>query len=179
MLDVEQAMLLIVDVQGNLAHTMHEKEQLFHNLDILIQGGRTLGLPTLLTEQLPDKLGPTLPRFSDLLPDVPPIHKRSFDCCGEPTFLEALTALGRRQVVLAGIEAHVCVYQTARGLLERGYEVHLVSDAISARTAANRWLGLERLRNHGALLSGTEMALYELMREADSPVFREILKLVK
>jgi nicotinamidase-related amidase len=179
MLDVEQAMLLIVDVQGNLAHTMHEKEQLFQNLDILIRGGRALGLPTLLTEQLPDKLGPTLPRFSDLLPNVQPIHKRSFDCCGEPTFLEALTALGRRQVVLAGIEAHVCVYQTARGLLERGYEVHLVSDAISARTAANRWLGLERLRDHGALLSGTEMALYELMREADSPVFREILKLVK
>jgi nicotinamidase-related amidase len=113
------------------------------------------------------------------MPDVQPIAKRSFDCCGEPAFREALAALDRRQIVLAGIEAHVCVYQTARGLLERGYEVHLISDAISARTAANRWLGLERLRDHGALLSGTEMALYELMREADSPVFREILKLVK
>jgi nicotinamidase-related amidase len=179
MLATEQTMLLIVDVQGNLAHAMHEKEQLFRNLDILIRGGRALGLPLLLTEQLPDKLGPTLPRFSELVPDVTPISKRRFSCCGEPAFLEALTALGRRQVLLAGIEAHVCVYQTARGLLERGYEVHLVSDAISARTAANRWLGIERLRDHGALLSGTEMALYELMQEADSPVFREILQLVK
>lgn len=103
----------------------------------------------------------------------------SFSCCGEPRVLEALAALGRRQVLLAGIEAHVCVYQTAADLVEAGYEVEIVADAASSRTAANREIGLQKARDAGAIITCVETALFELLRSADAPQFKAILKLVK
>jgi nicotinamidase-related amidase len=179
MLNVDHAMLLVVDVQGNLAHSMHEKQQLFDNLENLIKGGRILGLPMLLTEQNPRKLGPTLPQFAHLLEDMPCISKLHFSCCGDEAFMQAFAALNRKQVLIAGIEAHVCVYQTTADLLNLGYEVQVVCDAVSSRTAQNRHIGLERMRQQGAILSSTEMALYELMKVAGTPTFREVLKVVK
>lgn len=179
MLTTDDTVLLIVDVQGKLAELMHEKDALFENLRRLLQGARELGLPLLVTEQNPDGLGPTHDEIVGLLEGIERIPKMSFSCCGEPRVLEALAALGRRQVLLAGIEAHVCVYQTAADLVEAGYEVEIVADAASSRTAANRAIGLQKARDAGAIITCVETALFELLRSADAPQFKAILKLVK
>lgn len=175
----DSTVLVVVDVQGNLAHAMHEKHQLFENLEKLIKGAQVLDIPILLTEQNPQKLGPTLPQVTALMPDVSPISKLSFSCCGDGGFMQSLTALDRRQVLLAGIESHVCVYQTATELLEQSYEVQVVADAVSSRTAQNKAIGLERIKAQGAYLTSTEMTLFELMKVAEGPTFKELLKIVK
>jgi nicotinamidase-related amidase len=179
MLTAHNAMLMIVDVQGNLAHAMHEKQFLFTNLEKIIKGAQILGLPILLTEQIPAKLGATLPEIATLMPEVQPLSKSSFSCWGEEQMRQKVVCSGREQILIAGIEAHVCVYQTAVDLLEHGYEVHIVADAISSRTAPNRETGLRRMHEQGAKLTSTEMALFELLKVAEGPAFKEIIKIVK
>jgi nicotinamidase-related amidase len=178
MLIRDDAVLVVVDVQGKLARLMHEAEALFDQLSRLIRGARALDLPIIVTEQNPDGLGPTIPELAPLLPPER-IAKRAFSCGGEPAFLAALEATGRRQVLVAGIEAHICVYQTAADLASRGYEVEVVSDAVSSRTAANRAVGLERMRQAGARVTSVEMALFELLGAADGDAFKAILRIVK
>lgn len=179
MLTVDNAILIVVDVQGNLAHTMHEKEFLFNNLAKIIKGARALELPIIVTEQIPEKLGPTLPEITELLTGVTPISKSSFSCWGEEQFRQAVVCTGREQVLMVGIEAHVCVHQTTEDLLARGYEVQVVADAISSRSAHNREIGLQRMQEQGAKRTSTEMALFELLKVAEGPVFKEIIKIVK
>ncbi|MCS7012231.1 MAG: hydrolase [Chloroherpetonaceae bacterium] len=179
MLEQSQTALIVIDVQGKLATLMHDRETLFANLRRLIQGAKLLGIPIVLTEQYPQGLGETAPELKALMPDVSPITKMSFSCCGEVRFLDALRALQRRQMLVAGIESHICVYQTVRDLLREGYEVEVVADAVSSRSAENRALGLSRMKDMGATLTSTEMSLFELLREAGTPVFKEISKLVK
>lgn len=180
MLSIDNTVLLVIDVQGRLAQVMDRREALLANLTRLVKGAQVLGLPILWTEQVPEKLGPTLPELSELLIESsPPLSKSSFSCCGEPTFIEALQNAERSQVLVAGIETHVCVYQTARDLLSDGYEVHLVSDAVSSRAADNRELALATMQQAGASLTSTEMALFELLRVAEGDRFRAISKLVK
>jgi nicotinamidase-related amidase len=179
MLRRDNAALVFVDVQGKLAESMCDKEALFDNLNRIVEGARILGLPILWTEQLPDKLGPTLPRFTESLTGNSPITKSAFSCCGEEAFQSALRACGRKQVILAGIEAHVCICQTALDLLEQGHEVFVVADAVSSRLAANRDTALSRLRSKGAEIVSTEMALFELLREARNDDFKALLRLVK
>ena len=123
MLEIENVVLLIVDIQGKLALLMHGKELLFKNVQKLIKGIRVLGIPILWVEQNPQGLGPTIPEISAMLPDIQPISKMSFSSCRNDRFLRALKALNRKQVLIAGIEAHVCVYQTAVDLVDIGYEV--------------------------------------------------------
>lgn len=179
MLTTETTVLIIIDVQGNLAQAMHEKDALFDNLKKLIQGAHILGVPILVTEQYPKGLGPTIPELAELLPDSQPISKVAFSCCREEQFMQALTALNRRHVVIAGIETHVCVYQTTRDLLDRGYAVEIVADAVSSRTVRNRDIGLARMHNCGAALTSVEMVLYELMKTAGTPTFKDVVKVVK
>ncbi|MFH1009410.1 MAG: hydrolase [Candidatus Latescibacterota bacterium] len=179
MLKSEDSVLIIADVQGRLAHAMYEKERLFEHLSKLIQGVRVLGVPILWVEQNPDGLGPTIPEVADLLPDLTPIPKFSFSCCGCELFLQAFRALDRRQVLIAGIEAHVCVYQTAMELLEQGLEVQVVSDAVSSRTPENREIGLGRIRDAGGMVTSTEMALFEMLQTVEGPQFKEMLSIVK
>ncbi len=179
MLRVEDTALVIIDVQEKLSRVVYEKEKLFENLQKIVAGAQILEIPIVLTEQNPDGLGLTIPQLSGLLADVQPIVKFSFSCCGEERFVRALEALQRRQVLIAGIETHVCVYQTAMDLLDAGYEVQVVSDAVTSRTAENRELGLERMRSEGARLTGTEMALFELLRVAEGKKFKDMLKVVK
>ncbi len=179
MLTVDTALLLIVDVQGNLAHAMDEKQHLFANLERLIKGAGVLGVPMLLTEQIPEKLGATLPEIAALMPGVAPLSKQSFSCWGDEHFRQALIESRREQVLIAGIEAHVCVYQTAADLAAHKYAVQVVADAVSSRTAQNRELGLQRIAAQGATLTSTEMALFELMRVAEGATFKELLKIVK
>jgi nicotinamidase-related amidase len=179
MLEIHDCCLVIVDVQGKLAQLMTEKEILFKNVQILIQAARILEMPILWCQQVPDALGPTLPEIAELLTGLEPVNKASFSCCGEQRFNAELNALGREQVLLCGIETHVCIYQTAMDLMEGGLDVTIVADAVSSRTERNRETALARLAAEGAHISSTEMALFELLKTAEHPQFREIARLVK
>ena len=152
MLNTGETALLVIDIQEKLARVMHEREALIENAVKLARGANTLGVPVLITEQYPKGLGPTVPEVAAHI-KVPPVEKLDFDCCGEPAFLTALEQFGRRQMLVCGIEAHVCVYQTVLGLLERGFGVHVVADAVSSRTARNRDLALQKMVSCGARLT--------------------------
>ncbi len=178
MLTRDDPVLLVVDVQGKLARLMHEADALFDNLSRLIRGAAALEVPLVATEQNPAGLGPTVEEVRPLLP-AEPIPKMAFSGCGEPAVVEALEATGRRQVLLAGIETHICVYQTARDLLARGWAVHVVADAVSSRAARNREVGLEKMRAAGAEVTSVETALFEMLEAAEGPAFKAILEIVK
>lgn len=179
MLPLEDTALVLVDVQGRLAQLMHERELLFANLERMVRGAQVLGIPILWNEQVPEKLGATIPELAELLTGVESLPKNAFSCCGNPAFVERLAATGRRQVLLTGIETHICVYQTARDLLAGGYAVEVVADAVSSRTEANKRTALERIRAMGAGVTSTEMALFELLGSAEGDRFRQISRLVR
>lgn len=179
MLSPEKTVLLVVDVQGKLAHAMHDKDALFSNLQKIIRGAQVLAVPIIVTEQNPEGLGPTITEIAPLLGTIRPISKLNFSCCANEQFMRELESLGRSQILLTGIETHICVYQTAVGLLDRGYEVQVVADAVASRTPENKAIGLDRVKDAGAKLTSTEMALYELLQIAEGPKFKEILKIVK
>ena len=179
MLDLENTALVIVDVQDKLARVMSDRDELFLNFQKLIKGMQALGVPIIVAEQYPQGLGRTVPELAQLLPDVQPIAKLSFSCCGEEHFLREIKVLDRRQVLVAGIESHVCVYQTVVDLLGLGYEVQVVSDSVSSRTVENKKIGLEKMRSAGANITSTEMALFELLKVARGEVFKEISRIVR
>lgn len=179
MLSRTAAVLIIIDIQGKLAQIMHDKENLFAANIKLIQGFQALGLPILVTEQTPDKLGPTIPELTRELRGVQPIAKETFSCWIDAAFHDRLEALTRRHVVLTGIESHICVYQTALDLLQNGYTVHLATDAVSSRTPENRRVGIDAIKGAGAHLTSVEMVLFELLRTAADPKARDIFKIVK
>ncbi len=177
MLNREKALLAVIDIQGNLYLAMDNKEFLLVNTAKLIKGINILDIPIILTEQV--KIGPTIPELADLMPDVKPIIKNSFSCCGDPQFLEALVASGKKQVLVCGIEAHVCAYQTSMDLMERGFEVYVVADAVSSRTSGNREIGIQKLLASGAILTSTEMALFELLKTATDPRAKDLFRIIK
>ena len=177
MLTRESTILIVVDIQGNLARVMDNQTFLIENNRKLIKGMHVLGIPILITEQNP--LGATIPEIADLLPGVRAITKDAFSCCAEEKFMSAVRAMNRRQILMTGIEAHVCVYQTAMDLLARGYEVHVAADAVSSRTARNREIGIRRLIAAGAVLTGAEMALFELLKTAADPKAKDLFRIIK
>jgi nicotinamidase-related amidase len=177
MLSRENTILIIVDIQGNLARAMDDQALLLANNQKLIKGMHALGIPILLTEQNP--LGATIPEIAGLLPGVAAITKDSFSCCAEEKFMSAVRALERKQILMTGIEAHVCVYQTAIDMLAMGYEVHLAADAVSSRTAGNREIGIRKLTDSGAILTSAEMALFELLKTAADPKAKDLFKIIK
>lgn len=179
MLSRTAAVLILIDVQGNLAQAMIDKEKTFSNSVKLIRGFRALNLPMMISEQIPEKLGPTIPQLAQELGEAKPIAKESFSCWAEPVFRDHLESLTRRHVVLTGIECHVCVYQTALDLMANGYTVHLVADAVSSRTPENREVGIQAIKSAGAQITSTEMVLFELLRTAADPKAKEIFKIVK
>jgi nicotinamidase-related amidase len=179
MLSTDNTVLVIVDVQGKLAQLMSDRETFFSNLQRMIKGALALELPILWMEQLPDKLGPTIPEVAGLLPDHQPMPKSSFSCTGSEAFNAALAGLDRKQVLIIGMEAHVCVYQTALDLVRAGYVVEVVEDAIAARIAGNKEVGVRKMLAHGVGLTSTEMALFELMGDAGHPAFREVQAAIK
>lgn len=179
MLEVRDCCLVVVDVQGKLAQLMYNKQALIKNIQIFIQASKILDIPVLWSQQCPDALGPTIPEVAELLTDNEPINKASFSCCGEDSFNDRLQVLNRRQVLLCGIETHVCIYQTAIDLLRKGYEVNVISDAVSSRTQENRNIAISRMAAEGVRISCTEMALFELLKTAEHPQFKQIAKLIK
>lgn len=179
MLSRRNTVLVVIDVQGKLAGLMHDKSTLFSNIQKLIRGCRVLGVPVLWVEQNPRGLGPTVPEVAGLLKDQAPIEKTSFSCAECSHFMHEFQNSDRKQVVLAGIETHVCVYQTAVDLKQMGCEVEVAADAVSSRTAENRRIGLEKMKQAGCGVTGTETVLFELLKKAEGPEFKEILKIVK
>lgn len=179
MLNAESAVLVIIDVQGKLAQLMADRETLFANLQRMIKGAILFDIPILWAEQNPAKLGPTIPEVAALLSGQEPIGKTSFSCAGNEQFCSALDELGRKQLLLVGIEAHVCVYHTAIDLLAQGFEVEVVEDAIGARIATNKAVAVRKLGSRGVGLTSTEMALFELLGSSEHPRFREVQAVFK
>lgn len=179
MLTTDNTLLLVIDVQEKLFKVMPDKESLLQNIRKLVQGCSLMGIPTVITEQNPAGLGSTIPEITSSLPEALTIEKFSFSCCSEDHFLEALRNTGRRQIIICGMESHVCVYQTAMDLKTAGYEVQIVADGIASRSSDNRELALQRLQSEGIRLTGVEMALFEILKTALSEQFKSISKLIK
>ncbi len=177
----EATCLVVVDVQENLARAMPADTfpRVTRNLVLLAAAARTLGLPVLLTEQYPKGLGRTIAPVAEALGGLVPIEKVDFACTAVPAFREALAATNRQTVVLAGVESHVCVLQTAFGLLEAGYTVHVPADAVASRTAANRQVGLDLMARAGAVVTSAETAVFQLLGRAGTPEFKALAPLVK
>lgn len=175
----DESVAVIVDVQENLFHSVREYERLAVNLVILIKGLNVLGVPLLRTQQYTKGLGPTIQPVDEALGAVPVIEKISFSCCDEPSFNDALAATGKKLVVLAGIEAHVCVLQTAVDLLRTGYTPIVVEDCTSSRKENDRRSAMLRMQAEGIRIATYESILLELCRYAGSDVFKEILGLIK
>ncbi len=179
MLKADDGILLLIDIQGNLAQLMHDRETLFRNLQILVKSARILEVPIVWMEQIPEKLGHTVAPVADLLQDRQPLAKSTFSCCRDRAIMAEIEGAGRRQVMVTGIETHICVYQSTRDLLQRGFQVHVIGDAVSSRVAGNKETGLVRMRQEGAVISSVEMALFEMLREAAGERFRRIVQLLK
>jgi nicotinamidase-related amidase len=177
---VDNTILVVIDMQEPFLRNIVERERLLQNVSTLMQGANILRLPIISTTQYAEKMGDVVPEVKRLLPPLqPPFDKLCFSCYGDLAFVSEMHRSERKQVLLCGIEAHICVSQTAHDLIAAGFQVHPVSDAISARTEANRLLGISKMRQAGAVPSSVEMALYEMLHEAGTPEFREILKLIK
>ena len=178
MLKTEDTALVVIDIQGKLARVIDESDRTIAAAARMIAGAKLLDVPIICTEQNPAGLGPTVEEIAPLLTD-PPIAKMAFSCCRQEQFTQALRDLQRRQILIIGIETHVCVYQTAIDLMGTGLEVQIVADAVSSRSPTNKQIALARLRALGASITSVEMALFELMGAADHPAFRDMLRIVK
>lgn len=180
-LERENALLIIVDVQDLLMKKMDQwvGENVTRNICTLIAFAKKMTLPILLTEQYPKGLGKTILKIKMELGSIAPIEKVSFSCCGVKMFNDQLNQLGKSQVILTGIETHVCVLQTANDLLQKGYEVHAVADAICSRRKLDWEIGLKWMEKRGAMISTTEIIAFQLLKEAGTEEFRELSKLFK
>lgn len=176
----EQCALIVVDVQEKLVPAIFQKEQLIRNAQLLIRLAGILKIPTIATTQYAKGLGNTVPELRSLVPGTG-IDKQVFSCFGSDVFCSMLKRLpGRRNtLLLCGMESHICIAQTALHALREGYLVHVASDAVSSRSEWNWKIGLERMRSAGAIISSTEMMIYELLRSSDTAAFKEMLPHLK
>jgi nicotinamidase-related amidase len=179
-LDRNRAAVLVVDVQERLAPAIEPAAlaRVLKYSKALIGAAKELGMPVLATEQYPKGLGPTVRELAELLP-APPLQKTHFSCGADPAFASELEATGRRQIVICGMETHVCVFQTARDLAAAGYEVHVCADAVGSRTEEHRRIGLELARESGALVTTAETAIFDLLHQAGTAEFKKVAPLVK
>lgn len=179
-LNAENAVLVVIDVQERLVPAMPQDVYLRmrDSVGMLVSGATLLGLPVVTTEQYPQGIGHTVPELADACKGTV-VEKVSFGCCGEPNFMAALKELGRSQVIITGMEAHVCVYQTVLGLLEDGYHVHLVRDAICSRNKPDYLAGVDNAGQAGAVVTTVETALFQMLQKSTHEQFRAISKLIK
>src|SRR5262245_7914427 len=179
LIEREKSCLLIVDVQEKLAPAMADPAGVIRNAGILLQAAARLDIPVVISEQYPQGLGPTVPELRALAPDSARIAKLSFSCAADPGLRRRIGQSGRPLIVIAGLEAHVCVLQSALGLQQVGYRTVVVADAISSRSPANREAALQRLRENGVEVATTEMAVFEWLGQAGTPEFKELSRLIK
>jgi nicotinamidase-related amidase len=176
------AFLIIIDVQEKLMPVIDDNENVERNIGRLLRGGKVLDIRAVVTEQYAKGLGRTVPGIRAVLEETfgyEPIEKATFSGFGCAEFVGATRNLHRKQAIVAGIETHVCVYQTVRDLLANGFDVTVIADAVSSRTSANREIALRRMASDGAKLSSTEMVLFELTGTSGTDEFREISRIVK
>jgi nicotinamidase-related amidase len=180
-LEADQCALIVIDIQEKLLAPIFEKERLVKNSQLLIRLAGILKMPVLMSTQYAKGLGKTVPEIASLLPETAAIDKQMFSCFGSDAFCSVLKRLpgNRNTVLLCGMESHICVTQTALGAVREGYIVHVASDAVSSRTEWNWHIGLERMRAAGAVISSTEMIIYELLRGSGSAGFKELLPHLK
>jgi nicotinamidase-related amidase len=171
----DRAALVVVDVQEAFRPAVVDFERVVRNAAVLVQGARILGIPVVVSEQYPKGLGRTVPELAGHLDGIEPLEKVCFSAADADGF--ALE--GRGQALVCGIESHVCVSQTAHGLLDRGLEVHVARDAVSSRTEENRELGLHKMESAGAVVTSVETALFELLGAAGTEEFKRVQALVK
>ena len=176
---MKDPLLVIIDVQEKLFPVIHRKDELEKQLSILVQGFQLLGKPIIYTEQIPDKLGPTLKSISKFLVDHSCIEKETFSCMGNDMFRLTLNEIEFDTIILAGIETHICVYQTATDLIDYGYKVETVTNAVSSRFDINNKDGLERVHDAGSKLTTVELILFYLQKQAVGNRFRKLIQLVK
>ena len=174
-----RAGLVVVDIQERLLPAIYEKERVVQNSLRLIQGAGILHVPVFATEQYRKGLGPTEPELAAAIPGFAPLEKLAFSACGQAGFVAVLKRAKVSEAILCGIEAHVCVTQTCLDLLDRGVRVFVVADAVSSRTPENYRLGVERMRAAGAVIVSTEMVLFELLEQAGTDEFKQVLALIK
>jgi nicotinamidase-related amidase len=175
----ENTTALIIDIQERLFPHIHEQEELAANTEILIRGFQVLGIPLYVTQQYTKGLGPTIHRIESLFEPFSHIEKTAFSCCDEPEVALALETEGKKNVILAGIEAHVCVLQTSIDLLERGFQPVLISDCTGSRKSSDKNTAVQRMRSEGTLISSYESILFELCRYSGTAEFKAVSALVK
>jgi nicotinamidase-related amidase len=171
--------LFIIDIQDKLAAAMRHKDQVVSNCLHLIELAKLLQIPLLVTEQYPKGLGPILSEIKEALPGYDPFEKTAFNCCLETGFLEKVAALGRKKLILTGMETHICVLQTSLGLLKEGYAVQVVRDGVCSRTKNNFTAGIELMDRAGVVITGTETVLFQLLQKAGTEAFKVISKRIK
>jgi nicotinamidase-related amidase len=179
LIDRRRAVVVLVDAQERLADAMPRRGAVVNTMALLARAARVLGMPLVVTRQYPRGLGDTVDEIVEAVGVHEPVDKVAFDCTREPAFSSALEALGRTQVIIAGMEAHICVTQTALSLGAGGYDVHVVADAVCSRRDADCDVALDRLRTAGMTVTTSESAIYEALGEAGTAEFRAILEIVK
>lgn len=179
LIHAKRSSLLLVDVQENLAPVMADARTVYRGCGLLLRAAARLDIPVIASEQYSKGLGPTVGELAQLLPEGAVVEKIHFACSAEPAITDRLAALGRNQVVIAGIEAHVCVLQSALGLKEQGFEVFVVADACSSRLAANHQAAMQRLAANGVGVVTVEMAVFEWLHRAGTPEFKDLVALIK
>jgi nicotinamidase-related amidase len=177
----DQCALIVVDIQEKLLPPIFNKDELVKNSQLLIRAASILGMPVVVTTQYVRGLGPVVPEIASLVSNVVSIDKLEFGCFGNNEFRSKLKALpgNRNTTLLCGMEAHICVMQTALGALNEGYLVHVASDAIGSRVRWNWDIGIDRMRAAGAVISTTEMMIYELLRSSGTAQFKQMLPYLK
>jgi len=178
-LEREKTAVVVVDLQERLMAAMKHAGKVYRNTGIMLEASAVLGLPVVVTEQYPKGLGHTVEEVKACLPSYEPVEKITFSCCGEQGFMDVLKKTDRKQVILLGSETHVCVYQTCLDLLEAGYGVHLLRDAVCSRAKENYLAALELMRQAGAVITSTETVLFQLLVRAGGDEFKAISRLVK
>lgn len=178
--DRSDTILVVVDVQERMMKAIHDAENVIDRVSRLVRGCRALGIPVLVTEQYPKGLGATVPEVQEALgEDYKPLEKLSFSAAKDIDFMRAFEASGRDQILICGVETHVCVYQTARDLHNLGWTAEVVGDAVGSRSPESKSLALDRLRHHGIDVTTVEMSLFDMMETAEVPEFKTVSGIVK
>ena len=179
LIDAATSCLLVIDIQAKLNPVMFAPERAPSGAAKLLMGADMLGVPAVVTEQYPKGVGQTVDDLLDFMPEGSPMEKNTFSCMADEAFQARFQALGKKQAVIAGIEAHICVLQTALSLLAEGIEVFVVEDATASRTPENHCAGLERIRDEGGRIVTVEMVLFEWLKRSGTPEFKQISQLIK
>ncbi|MEG3617572.1 hydrolase [Magnetovibrio sp. PR-2] len=178
-MDAKQSCLVVIDIQSKLNPVMFDEGRAPQGAAKLLLGADILNIPAMVTEQYSKGVGPTVDDLQDFMPEGSPLEKDTFSCCANAEFMARFKATGATQAILCGIEAHICVLQTALNLLEAGYEVFVVEDATASRTPENHRAGLERIRQHGGQVVVVESVLFEWLKKSGTAEFKHISQLIK